>query len=160
MGIKQQLIIPCHLCKLSEDVLALKVVETQSRHLKENISIEEISSIHHCKKRQSKKSQKRTKNMESKEKERDTDNGIQESVIQLRRLTNLSKFCVGKAEFIRPEKVIDLSNAKTHLIVVDRALRFLRELYKPANDPWTENDPQIEPQMIPGQEMILRLDCK
>ena len=122
IGIKQQLILPCHLCKLSEDVLALKVVETQSRHLKENISIErnliDPSLQEKAVKEVSKKDQKYGK-QRILCKERDTDNGIQESVIQLRRLTYLSKFCVGKAEFICHEKVIDLSNVKTHLIVVD-----------------------------------------
>ena len=33
-------------------------------------------------------------------------------------------------------------------------------MYRPANDPRTGNDPQIEPQMILGREMIPRLDRK
>ena len=59
-----------------------------------------------------------------------------------------------EAKFICHEEVIDLSNVETHLIVVDRALSFLRELYRLANDPRTGNDPQIGPQMIPDRLII------
>ena len=50
MGIKQQLILPCHLCEQSEDrkgqeVLALKVAKSRSRRLKENISVERRNLI-------------------------------------------------------------------------------------------------------------------
>ena len=38
--------------------------------------------------------------------------------------------------------------------------KFSKVLYRLANDPRTDNDPQIEPQMIPGREMIPRLDPK
>ena len=50
MVIEQQLILPCRLCERSEDkkgqeVLALKVVKSRSRHLKENRSVERRNLI-------------------------------------------------------------------------------------------------------------------
>lgn len=85
MGTKQQFILPCYLCKLSEErkgqeILAEKVVETYSRHLKENISIAGRNLIdpsfqEKAVKKVSKKDQKCEK-QRIMCKERDTDNGI------------------------------------------------------------------------------------
>ena len=82
---------------------------------------------------------------------------IMESENESFNLEDLSIFLnsvLEKGEVICHEEVIDLSNVETHLIVLDRALSFLRELYRPANDPRTGNDRQIEPQMIPDCPII------